>query len=169
MSYPVRVFCSKVIDMSSRKTKTLIPSLRRAVRLFIAGASFLSQRAADALGLHPTDMQFLNLLDLLGPMTPGALAQWSGLSSGGVTVVLDRLESAGYVRREPNPDDRRSVLIRLQRRQQKRVDTNYKGAQEQFAELAKKFSEAELEVILRFFTASSAGRAPLLQGRPAKK
>jgi MarR family transcriptional regulator, organic hydroperoxide resistance regulator len=155
--------------MSSRKRRTLVPSLRRAVRLFIAGASFLSQRAADALGLHPTDMQFVNLLDLLGPMTPGALAQWSGLSSGGVTVVLDRLESAGYVRREPNPDDRRSVLIHLRPTQQKRVDANYKGVQEQFAEVTEEFSEAELEVILRFFTASSAGRPPLLQGRPTKK
>ena len=155
--------------MSSRKNKTLVPSLRRAVRLFIAGASFLSQRAADALGLHPTDMQFVNLLDLLGPMTPGALAQWSGLSSGGVTVVLDRLESAGYVRRKPNPDDRRSLLIHLQPARQERVDANYKGAQEQFAEVTEGFSEAELEVILRFFTASSAGRAPLLQGRPTKK
>jgi MarR family transcriptional regulator, organic hydroperoxide resistance regulator len=155
--------------MSSRTSETLVPSLHRAVRLFIAGAGFLSQRAADALGLHPTDMQFVNLLDLLGPTTPGALAQWSGLSSGGVTVVLDRLESAGYVRREPNPNDRRSVLIHLQSAKQKRVDANYKAAQEQFAEVTKKFSAAELEVILRFFTASSAGHAPLLQGRPAKK
>jgi MarR family transcriptional regulator, organic hydroperoxide resistance regulator len=155
--------------MSSRQNKTLVPSLRRAVRLFIAGASFLSQRAADRLDLHPTDMQFVNLLDLLGPMTPGALAQWSGLSSGGVTVVLDRLESAGYVRREPNPKDRRSVLIHLQPTRQKRADANYKGAQKQFAVVTKEFSEAELEVILRFFTASSAGRAPLLQSRATKK
>jgi MarR family transcriptional regulator, organic hydroperoxide resistance regulator len=155
--------------MSSRKSQNLVPSLRRAVRLFIAGASFLSQRAADALGLHPTDMQFVNLLDLLGPMTPGALAQWSGLSSGGVTVVLDRLESAGYVRREPNPDDRRSRLIHLRPTQQKRVDANYKGVQQQFAEVTEGFSEAELEVILRFFTASGAGRPRLLQSRATKK
>jgi DNA-binding MarR family transcriptional regulator len=155
--------------VSSRKGKTLVSSLRRAVRLFIAGASFLSQRAADTLDLHPTDMQFVNLLDLLGPMTPGALAQWSGLSSGGVTVFIDRLESAGYVRREPNPEDRRSVLIHLQPTRQERVDVNYKGAQKQFAEVTKGFSEAELEIILRFFTASSAGRAPLLQSRATKK
>jgi DNA-binding MarR family transcriptional regulator len=155
--------------MSSRNNKTLVPSLRHAVRLFIAGASFLSQRAADTLGLHPTDMQFVNLLDLLGPMTPGALAQWSGLTSGGVTVVLDRLESAGYVRREPNPDDRRSVLIHLRPVQQKRLDANYKGAQKQFARVTRGFSEPELEVILRFFTASSAGRAPLPQSFPKKK
>jgi MarR family transcriptional regulator, organic hydroperoxide resistance regulator len=154
--------------MSSRKSKNLVPSLRQAVRLFIASASFRSQRAADALGLHPTDMQFVNLLDLLGPMTPGALAQWSGLSSGGVTVVLDRLESGGYVRREPNPDDRRSVLVRLQSAQQDRIDANYKSVQKQFAEVTKGFSEAELEVILRFFSLSNAGRTPLSQSGGSK-
>lgn len=143
--------------MSSRKSQAIIPSLRHAVRLFIASASFRSQCAADALGLHPTDMQFVNLLDLLGPMTPGALAQWSGLSSGGVTVVLDRLESADYVRREPNPDDRRSVLIHLQPTQQERIDANYKGVQKQFAEVTREFSQAELEIILRFFSTSNAG------------
>ncbi|HVN93021.1 MAG TPA: MarR family transcriptional regulator [Terracidiphilus sp.] len=138
------------------------------MRLFIAGASFLSQRAADALGLHPTDMQFVNLLDLLGPMTPGALAQCSGLSSGGVTVVLDRLQKAGYVRRRRNPADRRSVLVHLNPARQKRVDANYKGAQKQFAQLTKQFSQRDLKVILRFFTASGAGRAPLLQNRIRK-
>ncbi|HTV15742.1 MAG TPA: MarR family transcriptional regulator [Acidobacteriaceae bacterium] len=154
--------------MSTRNKKTLTTSLQRAVRLFIAGASFRSQRTADALGLHPTDMQFINLLDLLGPMTPGALAQCSGLSSGGVTVVLDRLEAAGYLRREANPDDRRSVLVHLQPSRQKRVDANYKDVQKQFAEITAGFSEVELEVVLRFFTASSAKRPPILQGRPAK-
>jgi MarR family transcriptional regulator, organic hydroperoxide resistance regulator len=155
--------------MSSRKRETLVPSLNRAVRLFIAGASFMSQRTADALGLHPTDMQFINLLDLLGPMTPGALAKGSGLSSGGVTVVLDRLEAAGYVRRAANLHDRRSVVVHLQPAHQRRVDANYQSAQKQFAAVTEEFSDAELEVILRFFTASSAKRPPLLQGRPAKK
>jgi DNA-binding MarR family transcriptional regulator len=73
------------------------------------------------------------------------------------------------VRREPNPEDRRSVLIHLQPTRPKRVNANYKGAQKQFAEVTKGFSEAELEIILRFFTASSAGRAPLLQSRARKK
>jgi MarR family transcriptional regulator, organic hydroperoxide resistance regulator len=154
--------------MSSRKREILLTSLNRAVRLFIAGASFMSQRTADALGLHPTDMQFINLLDLLGPMTPGALAQCSGLSSGGVTVVLDRLEAAGYLRREANPHDRRSVLVHLQPAHQRRVDSNYRSVQMQFAAITEEFSDAELEVILRFFTASSEKRPPLLQGRPAK-
>ena len=102
------------------------------MRLFIAGSSLFSQRVADKLGLHPTDMQFLNLLDLLGPMTPGALAQCSGLSSGGVTVVLDRLEHAGYIRRSSNPSDRRSVLVGLVPARQKKVTANYDPVQQQF-------------------------------------
>ena len=45
-------------------------------------------------------------------MKPGELGRSCGLSSGGVTVVLDRLEKAGYIRRDANPDDRRSVIVR---------------------------------------------------------
>jgi MarR family transcriptional regulator, organic hydroperoxide resistance regulator len=155
--------------MSTRKRDTLVASLNRAVRLFIAGTSFTNQRAADALNLHPTDMQFINLLDLLGPMTPGALANCSGLSSGGVTVVLDRLESAGYVRREANPNDRRSVLVHLQPANQRRIDAKYKGAHEQFAAAAAEFSETELDAILRFFSVASAKRPPLPQGGSANR
>lgn len=154
--------------MSSRKRETLLPALQRSVRLFIAGASFTNQRTADALGLHPTDMQFINLLDLLGPMTPGRLGECSGLSSGGVTVVLDRLEGAGYVRREANPHDRRSVLVQLQAKPQQRVDGNYKAVQQEFAAITKEFSDAELEVILRFFAASSARRLQGMQARSAR-
>lgn len=153
--------------MSSRKEE-LLASLHRAVRLFIAGASFMSQRVADELALHPTDMQFVNLLDLLGPMTPGALAQCSGLSSGGVTVVLDRLEAAGYVRRAANPKDRRSVLVHLEPKRQQRVDANYRSVQKQFAAVTEQFSEAELKTLLRFFAASGAKRLPATQGHSAR-
>jgi MarR family transcriptional regulator, organic hydroperoxide resistance regulator len=151
--------------MSSAQNARLFPALTRAVRLFIAGSSLFSQRVADKLGLHPTDMQFLNLLDLLGPLTPGALAQCSGLSSGGVTVVLDRLEQAGYIRRAGNPTDRRSVLVGLVAARQKKLTANYDSVQKQFEEVLSGFSEEELQVILRFFAAANATRPPVLQGR----
>lgn len=136
----------------------LAASLLRTVRLFIAGSSLFGQRVADKLGLHPTDMQFLNLLDLLGPMTPGALAQCSGLSSGGVTVVLDRLERAGYVRRSANPDDRRSVLVSIVPARQKRITANYESAQSQFHAVLETFSDKELQTVLRFFLAAGNAR-----------
>lgn len=151
--------------MSSDKSAQLVPALTRAVRLFIAGSSLYSQRVADRLGLHPTDMQFINLLDLLGPMTPGALGQCSGLSSGGVTVVLDRLEKAGYIRRSSNPADRRSVLVALARARQKRVTANYDSVQKQFEAVLHGFSREELEIVLRFFSAANETRPPVVQGR----
>ena len=151
--------------MSSQQHARLFPALTRAVRLFIAGSSLFSQRVADKLGLHPTDMQFLNLLDLLGPMTPGVLGQCSGLSSGGVTVVLDRLEHAGYIRRASNPADRRSVLVGIVAARQKKVLTNYDSVQKQFEDVLANFSEEELQVILRFLNAANSTRPDPLQGR----
>lgn len=148
--------------LSSRKApaerEEIAASLLRALRLFIAGSSLFGQRVADKLGLHPTDMQFLNLLDLLGPMTPGGLARCSGLSSGGVTVVLDRLEKAGYVRRTANPADRRSVLVAIVPARQKRVSANFESAQSQFHALTGGFSGQELETVLRFFEAAGHAR-----------
>lgn len=144
--------------MSSEEQSQLLSTLHRAVRLFIAGSSLFGQRVAEKVGLHPTDMQFLNLLDLLGPMTPGALAQRSGLSSGGVTVVVDRLEKAGYVKRTANPEDRRSLLVSVQRARQKRITANYESAQEQLGRALKQFTEGELETVLRFFAAVNARR-----------
>ncbi|MGB6130258.1 MAG: MarR family winged helix-turn-helix transcriptional regulator [Acidobacteriaceae bacterium] len=146
--------------MSSARQSHLFPALNRAVRLFIAGSSLYSQRMADQFGLHPTDMQFLNLLELLGPTTPGVLGRCSGLSSGGVTVVLDRLEKAGYVRRSRNPADRRSVLIAVVPARQKKLTAAYATVQEQFRNVLGGFSDQELETVLRFFSAANEARPP---------
>jgi DNA-binding MarR family transcriptional regulator len=155
--------------MSSAKHAQLRSTLNRAVWLFIAGSSLYSQRVAEKLSLHPTDMQFLNLLDLLGPMTPGALAQHSGLSSGGVTVVLDRLEKVGYVRRAANPSDRRSVLIHLVTAQHRRVMANYDAAQSRFEASAAALTHQELEAVLKFFTAANEARSENSQDRAKEK
>src|SRR6202789_3143846 len=83
------------------------------IRKFIASAIFFNAQAAEIVGLSLTDMQILHMLQLHGASTPGSLRAWSALSSAGATVALDRLEKSGYVRREPNPGDRRSSLVRL--------------------------------------------------------
>jgi DNA-binding MarR family transcriptional regulator len=150
---------------ASAHRQQLFSSLHRAVRLFIAGSSLFSQRVAEKLGMHPTDIQFLNVLNLLGPLTPGALAQCSGLSTGGVTVVLDRLEKAGYVRRTSNPADRRSVLVVLQPGRQKRVNVHYESVEQQFVSVLEGFSEDELGTVLKFFlTANETRPAPMRSG-----
>jgi DNA-binding MarR family transcriptional regulator len=79
------------------------------------------QVAADRLGLNRTDLTLIGLLEAHGARTPGQIAEASGLTTGAVTGVVDRLEKAGLVRREPDPADRRRVLVRLLRERLGRV------------------------------------------------
>ncbi|HEX6773406.1 MAG TPA: MarR family transcriptional regulator [Acidobacteriaceae bacterium] len=121
------------------------------IRKFIAGAIFFNTKAADKIGLSLTDMQMIHVLQLYGPATPSRLGEWSGLSSGGVTVALDRLEKAGYIRREPNPADRRSLLVTLAPVRMRKVGAMYEEVERETRERLATLSEKELEVVVRFF------------------
>jgi DNA-binding transcriptional ArsR family regulator len=73
----------------------------------------MGQAAADRIGVNATDLNCLNILSFAGQMTAGELARATGLTTASITGVADRLEEAGYVRRERDPRDRRRVVIRL--------------------------------------------------------
>lgn len=69
---------------------------------------------AAAYGLsHRGDLDTLTELDLVGPLTPTELAEDLLLTSGGMTVRLNRLQAAGLIERQPNPRDGRGVLVHL--------------------------------------------------------
>jgi DNA-binding MarR family transcriptional regulator len=96
------------------------PERKRLAAAFGAGfrktsslIQLLGQAAADRIGLNPTDLNCLNILSFSGEMTAGELAKATGLTTASITGVADRLEEAGYVRRERDPRDRRRVVIRL--------------------------------------------------------
>ena len=129
------------------------------IRRFIAASIFFNARAAEHVGLGLTDMQLLHLLQLHGPSTPGHLASWSGLSSGGVTVALDRLSNAGYVGREPNPADRRSLLVTLLPGRARRLEAMYANIEGETRRLLATLSQSDLEAVIRFFHTLGAGRA----------
>ena len=129
------------------------------IRRFIAASIFFNARAAEQVGLGLTDMQLLHLLQLHGPSRPGHLASWSGLSTGGVTVALDRLSNAGYVRREPNPADRRSLLVTLLPGRVRRLDAMYAGVEAETRRLLATLSAGDLEAVIRFFSTLGAVRA----------
>ena len=82
-----------------------------AVLRFIADVVLHNVSVAQRIGLGGSDLQFLTLLNVHGPLTPGRLATLAGLSTGTVTGVIDRLETGGYVRRERDVADRRKVLV----------------------------------------------------------
>ena len=71
----------------------------------------LDDVAARSLGLHRTDLRCLGLLIRRGTMRPSDLAAAMGLSDGGLSIALRRLERAGYIRREGHPGDRRGVVV----------------------------------------------------------
>ena len=62
-------------------------------------AGMLFEAFTALLGVNHTDGRCLDIVQRLGPITAGDLARASGLTTGAVTVVIDRLEKAGYVRR----------------------------------------------------------------------
>jgi len=151
--------------MPTRDRAHVVSSLNWAVRQFIAGCSFSSLAVANRLGLLPTDLQLLNFLELYGAATPGSLARYTGLSSGGITVALDRLERAKAIRRRANPADRRSWLVSIRPPQARRIAATYASAQRRFHAALAQFTKPELKIILNFFSAATEPRLSAMQGR----
>ncbi|MDQ6601807.1 MAG: MarR family transcriptional regulator [Chloroflexota bacterium] len=91
----------------------LLGELVRELRQFTGlGASFF-RAAAGRVGLTAADVQVIDILDAGGPTTAGRLAAFTGLTTGAITQMLDRLEAAGLVHRERDPADGRRVVVRL--------------------------------------------------------
>jgi DNA-binding MarR family transcriptional regulator len=137
------------------------------IRKFIAASIFFNAQAAEKAGLGLTDMQLLHMLQLYGPSTPSRLAGWTRLSSGGITVALDRLEKAGYLRREANPADRRSLLITLIPARLHKIAAMYEGVENETRRLLATLPQGDLEAVVRFFeTMHAAGTDSEKQAQP---
>jgi DNA-binding MarR family transcriptional regulator len=142
--------------MSSRKRSELVRSLTREVRKSIAASILFNETVAASVGLNGTDLQFLHLLELQEAATPGDLARWSGLTTGGVTVVLDRLEKAGYVKRKPNPADRRSTIVRPVAARLRKLASRYQSKSDLLLRAVSQYRDSELQLILDFFRRTNA-------------
>jgi DNA-binding MarR family transcriptional regulator len=66
---------------------------------------------AEKMGLSITEHKALDILSRQGPITAGQLAEVTGLTTGAITGMVDRLEKAGFVRRVPDPHDRRKIKV----------------------------------------------------------
>ena len=97
---------------SSSTREQSIARMADVMRDFMANAVLFQDAVARTGGLNSTDLQAVSLLMSQGPATPGELAERTGLSAGGaITAVIDRLEKAGYVRRQRDQADRRRVIV----------------------------------------------------------
>jgi DNA-binding MarR family transcriptional regulator len=117
----------------------------------IASAVLTNERIARMIGLNVVDFQTYGLLLRRGtPMTPGEVSTTTALPSSTTTRVLDRLEAKGLIRREADPDDRRKVLVHAQPFDSDDVGQAYEHILQQMADVHRRYSADELELVERY-------------------
>jgi DNA-binding MarR family transcriptional regulator len=114
----------------------------------------VSQTVAARFGLNTTDLECLDLIQLQGQVSAGQLAAATGLTSGAVTALIDRLARAGYVERVDDPADRRRVLVRIRKGAIVEIAKVYAPMQKRMFALWSQYSPAELTVIEDFLSRS---------------
>jgi DNA-binding MarR family transcriptional regulator len=111
----------------------------------------MGQAAADRIGINATDLNCLNILSFSGHLTAGELARQTGLTTASITGVVDRLEEAGYVRRDRDPHDRRRVIVQIVLEKALRnVASVFQPLVADWRQLAARYSDDELRLIVEF-------------------
>ena len=96
------------------------------------------------------------MLSETGPITAGELGRRVGLTTGSVTALVDRLESAGYVKRERHPKDRRSIMIVPQYEDKSEVQHAYETLNQHMIEMTNQYTAEQMETIQSFLKATTA-------------
>lgn len=112
------------------------------------------QAIADRLGLNLTDHKCVDFLLTNGPMTAGELAAMTALTTGAITAAIDRLEKAGFVRREDDPADRRRVILRAVPERVGEIGQLFEAFSARLDQLASRYTLEELSLLVEFMTGS---------------
>jgi len=130
----------------------LLQELEEAMRRSSAQGVLFGQTVANVAGISGSDLECLDFLNLEGRVTAGRLAEVTGLTTGAITGVVDRLEKAGFVRRERDETDRRKVFIATVPENVATIGRYYVPMQAAMHKVWSSYSEAELHLLLRFAT-----------------
>jgi DNA-binding MarR family transcriptional regulator len=128
----------------------LISALDRAQQQATSQSVLFSNAVAERLGLSSSDLEALGFLMDEGPAPAGRLSQRTGLTSGAVTRMIDRLERAGYVARESDPTDRRRVIVRVDPDRIQEAVAFFGPMQQAAHDLYARYSDDELRLLLDF-------------------
>jgi DNA-binding MarR family transcriptional regulator len=137
--------------LSSAKARAaLLQELEEAMRRSSAQGVMFGQAVANVAGMSNSDLECMDILILEGRVTAGRLAEVTGLTTGAITGVVDRLEKAGYVRRERDQTDRRKVFISVIEEKVAEIGKFYVPMQEAMHRLWGAYTDDELRLLLRF-------------------
>lgn len=120
------------------------------VREMAAQTMVTSQIVASHFGLHTTDLRVLDIIFMRRQMLAGELVTATGLSSGSVTALVDRLVSAGYVERRDDDTDRRKVWVCSRNDAIEPIKEIFMPSQRRMYELWRTFTASELDTIVAF-------------------
>jgi DNA-binding MarR family transcriptional regulator len=114
------------------------------------------QAVADTVGLYITDHQCVHFIHRYGAMPAGSLAELTGLTTGAVTGIIDRLEEAGYVKRTNDPNDRRRTIVVPTRNKklERKLEMIFMPLHEKMHKLMSSYSDSELTSLLDAMTKS---------------
>ena len=136
----------------TRKRSELLEALEHQSREFSTRTVIFHHFIGELLGLNPTDHKCLDvILRTKSPMTASQLAEETGLSTGAITGVVDRLEKAGYVSRKRDPKDRRLIYVDpLLDKAMVKMSPIFEPIKQSSRNLYSKYTDDELELILDF-------------------
>ncbi|HKU41980.1 MAG TPA: MarR family transcriptional regulator [Polyangiales bacterium] len=139
------------MSRTQRSRRELVDAIVAQGRASSTVTVLMHAAVAERLGLNPSDHKCADLMmSLSEPCTPGRLAELTGLSTGAITGVIDRLERAGFLVREHDLEDRRRVLLRLTHARGPEMHALFSPLAKGVEAICEHFKLAELEVILRF-------------------
>src|SRR4030095_6174733 len=141
------------IGLSRAKARAaLMQELENALRRGSAQGAIFGQTVANTVGISGSDLECLDFLNLEGRVTAGRLAEVTGLTTGAITGVVDRLEKTSLVRRGRGPDERLKVFIATGPENVARVGRFYENMQKGMVKLWETYSDAELRLLVGFAT-----------------
>lgn len=132
--------------------QALLARLEHELTQTIADGILYQQAVADRLGLTLTDFKCLTALAGPEPVTAGDIAAHTGLTTGAVTRMIDRLERGGWVRREPDQRDRRRVIVRPVPDRLARIRPLFQGMSTAWAEALADLTDDQVAMVLDLFS-----------------
>jgi DNA-binding MarR family transcriptional regulator len=132
----------------------LLQELENAMRKASAQGTMFAKAVADRAGISSSDMDCMDFLNVEGRMTAGRLAELTGLTTGAITGVIDRLEKAGFVRRERDESDRRKVFIAPVPERMIEIGRLYEIMRRAMNKQSDGYTDTELKLLLRYASES---------------
>lgn len=134
-------------------TEESLQQFRAASRKYSDSSIFMHEAIAKKAGLSGTDHKYLGLILQYSSITAGEISKLTGLTTGAVTGLIDRLEKKKLLKRQFSKEDRRKVIIiPNMENSMKLLKPLFDDLQQKTQELISTFSEEELSVIKRYFT-----------------